>query len=173
MLDFYLLTGEQWRMLLLKSTPIFFRSEVPGVAGICKEHPGVQAALHRAKWQGPPVLAFGDRLTPPHGARRRQPHGLTRGHSSPWPGPASLSRGTVLQPLTSFQRDQAQTSVPGGDCARAPQRTDTLCNATTGFAEGSGTSLPPATQHHQDRPEVVEMARVGQRDWCKSAQKVF
>lgn len=41
LLDFYLLTGQQQRMLLSKPSPVCFQSEVSRVAGICKEDLGL------------------------------------------------------------------------------------------------------------------------------------
>lgn len=153
----YLLTGQHRRMLLLKATSICIQSEVSGAAGICREEPGVYTDLCRAKQRWPPVLPFGNLLIALHGSNRQQPRGLKRGCShcsgtSPGRALPALGRGTILQPLTSFQWDQAQTSVPIGDCARPPWRTDTLCNAETDFTEESGITMPrsKSAQHPQD-----------------------
>lgn len=77
------------------------------------------------------------------GSNQQQPHSFKRSCSccsgtSPGRALPAPGRGTGLQPLTSFQQDRAQTSVPSRDCARPPRRTDTLCNAETDFTEELG-----------------------------------
>lgn len=131
MLEFHLLTCQHWWMLLFKATPICFQSEVSGAAGICREEPSMGAAppckaaqaTCAAIWEPINCTARG----------KTSSSGTSPGRALPAPG-----RGTGLQPLTSFQQDRAQTSVPSRDCARPPRRTDTLCNAETDFTEELG-----------------------------------
>lgn len=78
-------------MLLFKAT--CFQSEVSGAAGICREEPGMEAALHRAKQHRPPVLPFGNLLIALHGVKPAAAARL-QAQKQHMAGPGSASAGT-------------------------------------------------------------------------------
>lgn len=63
--------------------------------------------------------------------------------------PASCGKRDSIAAFDVIAAGSSSAICPRQRLHMAPQRTDRLCNATTGF-----TSLPPATRHHQPQPQL-------------------